>query len=71
MALGHVAEAPNAARALSFNGQNLGIALDNSPVLQLQQVEALLIGGSNFLDSSEKPLWVRKALARDLPHLAC
>ena len=42
MALGHVAEAPDAPRALPFNGEDFGITLEYSPVLQFQQVEALL-----------------------------
>ena len=71
MALGHVAEAPNATRSLSFNGQDFGIPLENSPVLQLQQVEALPPGSGNFLDASDKSLRVSKVLARELPHLAC
>jgi hypothetical protein len=60
MTLSHVAEAPNAARLISFNGQDLGIALENSPIFRFQKVEAVLIGGANFLDASNKPSGVSK-----------
>src|SRR5580704_15553920 len=70
MTPGHVAVAPDAAHALSLDRRNFGITLQNSPVLQLQQVEALLTGGANFLDASDKRLRVRKVLAREIPHLA-
>ena len=52
MALGHVAKAPDAARSLSFNDEDFGITLENSPIFQLQQVEALLLRGDYFLDAS-------------------
>jgi hypothetical protein len=36
----------------------------------VQEAKGFLIGGNDFLDASDEPLRVRKALAREFPHLA-
>src|ERR1700740_146501 len=55
MAIGHIAVAPYTPCAFSFQCQDFGITLKDSPILQLQYVEALLTGGDDFLNASEKP----------------
>src|SRR6476660_286743 len=70
MALSDVTEAPDATLPFFFNGKNFGVTLQNSPIFQLQQVAALLIGRANFLDASNKSLRFCKVATGTLPHLA-
>ena len=70
MPIGHVAETPHAARSLSIDGEDFGITLKNSPIFQFQQIEALSLGRDDLLEASDKPLRIRKILARQIPHLA-
>src|SRR5271165_3303120 len=47
------------------------MTLNDSPVFEVQKVEALFNGGGNFLDPTEKPLRLSKVLTHELPHLRC